>query len=286
MLNEIPNLRRHVWEDPCYPIYGELIRMLEQDMTVEEAIREHCKNFGFANAQSDWEHEIMHLLLGFAFLKLGTDPFGLNFSYQNNSVSEAFTIAWQDGYISDYIESTTIIDKDLTERVIRSGAKCRGTEFDAISAGQKNSLKTVDLLRKAMRQGGRVGSYLELLTLNEHVVDQMEACNWDVELEDFEIEDIEIPEIKREDVEAIFKMMPEPLLYIIQLLRDHEAEKGAAFARDNPNLLNEEANAVMGKIKMRTLWDLMPITDREPIFPFSRKGRMQSPQASVEMSIT
>lgn len=101
MKPEIPNLTRPVEDDPCFAIYGELVRMLDEDMTIRQAVEAHCANFNFVGPQNI-THDFAHLILGFAQLKMGRGVEGVPFSYNGNWYSEGL-VAEIERPLNDYI---------------------------------------------------------------------------------------------------------------------------------------------------------------------------------------
>lgn len=277
MFIELPNLRRAVEEDPCFPIYGELIRMLEEDMTVEEAVIEHCSNFGFKRIESDWEHDLCHILLGLAYLKLGYDPLGIPFSYNNNSMAEAI-VRQMEKYVNGYIRDRSPKPDFEKYKFGISDIEARSINAsDDVVRSIHTSRMRVAVLKDLMQEKGQIGSYFELLVENEDIAKVPTNSEW---LKYGRNQDVPIHPVTEQTMRHIFEYTKAPLLYILDKLYTHEKSVGKAFNRAHGVDLAwmKEANSVMGPIKMRALWNLMPVTDHEPVFPFSCKGRMQMPE--------
>lgn len=280
MICEIPNLRRPVEDDPCFPLYGELIRMLEEDMDLELAILEHCMNFGFDEVQSDHEHDLSHILLGFAFLKIGYDPIGLRFSYNNNYLSEHIVRAIETPihtYINDHTHNLDLLhEKCLYLLKPKEMAKATFPRFDMA----KEDGKRIAVLMDLAQQQNKLTSYFDLLVANENTAKNYTNSEFIHMGDGFEVT-VNKPSI--EELETIYGLLIAPIRHVIEKLYEHEKQHGTAFIRKHgvSSKWQEEANGVFKTIKMRDLWNLMPITEYEPVFPFSNKGQMQLPACEM-----
>lgn len=267
MLNEIPNLRRAVEDDPCFPIYGEIIRMLENDMTVEQAIAEHCDNFKFGGIITANDHDLWHIVLAMAELKMGQPITNLNFGYNNNGISEYVVNLMQqafdgfekkpaqlDAYKSSYRAKVNHafadqgdIDKKIDSFRRSTGVYKLNALFPLLAAAKAQTppLCYFEYLLNPEMQKGIPKDSLDVSAYDESLLEVME----------------------RDDLRALFELtMP-----VIEFCLDKLEKQSRKSLFRMPKAFCENRNEAIKNIKLRDLWNLMPVTRAEPAFSFSRK---------------
>lgn len=82
------------------PIWCERELAIERDLTTGEYVQNHIGNWNFNNHfdhlyNDRFQHELGHVLLGLAFLKMGRNPTQFDFGYDGNNQAEALVIAME-----------------------------------------------------------------------------------------------------------------------------------------------------------------------------------------------
>lgn len=261
MLKETPNLRRRVEDDPCFPLYGEIIRMLEKDMSVEQAINLHITNNRFAGLITTHDHELWHLVLAMAELKMGRPLNNLNFGYDNNGIAEFIVNFMQLSY--DELASSKL-SLDAYKQSFRAKIKhflAEGGEFS----------RKVD----AFRDGSSVYRLNDIFALKSMAQAQRPPLSYYEYLLDPSLKDLEnnkpagqntaddvLHVMDKEDLEKLFDIM----LPVIEHLIDQYHKNMNRFRFRKPKTFCEVRNNTINGLKIRDLWHLMPNTNTQPIY--------------------
>lgn len=202
---------------------------------------------------------------------MGRGISNLNFSYNNNVISETIVEVmqmpiWE--YISQYGPNIEILDsykKNRAALIMSTNHSIQDyTEGDSyLSLKQKLALASKET---------KPTSYYEIsIRKNRPPSNPQDVFYHGLDTSPFDDVDVNLPDTNQ--IRDIFELTEPVIWHIVHLLHEHEMDNGRAFHRTNQCVNNsqEEANVIMRPLKIRDLWNLMPITEHEPIFSFSRK---------------
>lgn len=90
------------------PIWCERELAIEYDFTTGEYQKNHIRNWNFSDtfdyiSSGRFQHELCHILLGLAFLKMGRNPLPFDFGYNGNKLAEVIVMALEQPF-SRFIE--------------------------------------------------------------------------------------------------------------------------------------------------------------------------------------
>lgn len=261
MLREIPNLRRSVEDDPCFPLYGEIIRMLEEDMSVEAAIHLHINNNRFSGLITTHDHELWHLVLAMGELKMGRPLTNLNFGYDNNGVAE-FVVNFMQLSYDELARSPLGLDaykqsfRAKIKHFLSEGGEL-SRKIDAFKDGSSvyklNDIFALKSLAQAQNPPHSYYDYLLDPSLKDvaSIIPQGQDATDDV-----------LQIMDRQDLEDLFAVM----LPVIEYLTDQYHRNLNRFRFRQPKTFCEVRNNTIRDLKIRDLWNLMPETENRPIY--------------------
>ncbi|MBY0355879.1 MAG: hypothetical protein K2Q12_09170 [Rickettsiales bacterium] len=235
------------------PLHCELLYAIERGLTVREFVARHAKLYQFGVgltkqlSETRFEHELAHLILGLAFMKLQRNPIPHDFGYDGNNMAEAWVINFESLFDPKYAlhgpnsEFCSLVRQRYATYTRTNDLNSEQSQMHQAAITVANSEHPLSLFEARHTAKSEFGS-----TVNPSVIPEVGSpTKWGEALPD-------LSQPRDKDSEAIYNLVW-PLAVKVRALLNCELR----VVEPSKKEMLTTAYKIYGDMKVSDLWDYM-----------------------------